>query len=311
MITAYVTHRDYHLHHMGPGHPECPARLEAIQKRLALAGVLQQTMQFDAKAATDEQLASVHSPSYLNYLAQRQPTREWAVLDGDTRLNSHSLAAGRLAAGAVVSGVDKVYRGQADNVFCAVRPPGHHAETAAAMGFCFYNNVAVGATYAKQRYGAQRIAIADFDVHQCNGTIDIFKNDPDVLICTSFQRSFYPWRYLDEEYPNVINTPLPAGAGSDAFRRAVEQQWLPALHDFRPELVLISAGFDAHRNDPMAGLCLDNADFYWVTRQLIDVASQYADNRLVSTLEGGYDLVTLGYCVEAHLKALLGQPWAP
>ncbi|WP_148253970.1 histone deacetylase family protein [Aidingimonas lacisalsi] len=310
MITAYLTHRDYYLHHMGPGHPECPARLEAIQARLALAGVLQQTMQFDAKPATDAQLVSVHSFDYLKRLEQRQPTHDWAELDSDTILNPHSLSVGRMAAGAVIAGIDKVYRQQADNVFCVVRPPGHHAEVANAMGFCFYNNIAVGAAYAKTRYRAKRIAIVDFDVHQCNGTIDIFKNDPNVLICTSYQHPFYPWRYLEGTFDNVINTPLPAGADSDVFRRAVEQQWLPALHDFQPDLVLISAGFDAHRNDPMAELCLETIDYHWITQQIIEVAALYADNRLVSTLEGGYDLATLGFCAEAHLKALLGQPFS-
>ena len=177
------------------------------------------------------------------------------------------------------------------------------------MGFCFYNNVAVGAAHARERYGARRIAILDFDVHQCNGTIDIFKNDPDVLICTSFQFPFYPWRYLRSEWQNVVNTPLEAGTDSTTFRQAIEDDWLPALHGFKPDLVLVSAGFDAHREDPIADLCLEDEDYYWVTRLALDIAALYADNRLVSVLEGGYNLKSLARSTEAHVKALLDLPY--
>ncbi|MDR5905844.1 histone deacetylase family protein [Franzmannia qiaohouensis] len=311
MITAYITHPRCMDHHMGPQHPESPLRLEAIRARLALAGVLQQTMQSEAKPATDEQLLRVHPARHLHALDKCVPDDGLVTIDsGDTLMNPHSLDAARVAAGAVVRGVDQVFRHQADNVFCAVRPPGHHAEASDAMGFCFYNNVAVGAAHAREAYGARRIAILDFDVHQCNGTIDIFKDDPEILICTSFQYPFYPWRYLRSDSHNVINTPLEAGCDSTAFRRAIEDDWLPALHAFKPDLVLLSAGFDAHRDDPMAELNLDEADYHWVTRLALEIAALYADNRLVSVLEGGYDPDALGRCAEAHVKALLGQPWS-
>lgn len=311
MITSYITHPHCHDHHMGPEHPESPQRLEAIRAHLSLAGVLQQTMQSEAKPATDEQLMRVHPPRHLHSLDKCVPSEGLVTIDdGDTLMNPHSLDAARVAAGAVVRGVDHVFRQQADNVFCAVRPPGHHAEATDAMGFCFYNNIAVGAAHARARYGAQRIAILDFDVHQCNGTIDIFKDDPGILICTSFQFPFYPWRYLRDESHNVINTPLSAGTDGQGFRSAIEDDWLPALHAFKPDLVLVSAGFDAHRDDPMAELCLTEEDYHWVTRLAMEIAALYADNRLVSVLEGGYDLDALGRCATAHLKALLGQPFS-
>ncbi|UYG09562.1 histone deacetylase family protein [Halomonas sp. M4R1S46] len=310
MITAYISHPDCQRHHMGPEHPESPLRLEAIRARLMLGGILQQTMQSDAREATEAQLARVHPLRHLRALDKCLPDHGLVALDGDTLMNPDTLLAARLAAGAVVRGVDLVFRHQADNVFCAVRPPGHHAEASDAMGFCFYNNVAVGAAHARARYGVRRVAILDFDVHQCNGTIDIFKDDPEVLVCTSFQYPFYPWRYLRSESQNVINTPLAAGTDGPAFRRAVEDDWLPALHAFKPELVLVSAGFDAHREDPLAELCLEDEDYHWVTHLAMEIAALYADNRLVSVLEGGYDPDALGRGAEAHIKALLGLPFA-
>ncbi|MFG6666588.1 histone deacetylase family protein [Halomonas sp. HNIBRBA4712] len=309
MITAYLTHPDCVLHHMGPEHPESPARLEAIRARLALDGLLQQTMQGEAKEAPTEALERVHAARHLSALEKCQPREGFMALDSDTLMNPDTLKAARVAAGAVIKGVDQVVKRQADNVFCAVRPPGHHAEAAEAMGFCFYNNVAVGAAHAREHHGIARVAILDFDVHQCNGTIDIFKNDPNVLICSSFQSPFYPWRYLKSEWPNVINTPLAAGCQSAEFREAVLTRWLPALHDFKPELVLLSTGFDAHRDDPMGELELNDEDYYWVTRQAMEIAERYAERRLVSVLEGGYNPTSLASGCAAHLKALLGLPF--
>lgn len=294
---------------MGPSHPESPKRLEAIADRLSLSGLLQQTMQSDAKEATDEQLERVHPGRHLRSLERCVPERGIVALDADTMMNPDSLSAARVASGAAVKAVDQVYRGQADNVFCSVRPPGHHAEAADAMGFCFFNNVAVGAAHARHRYSASRIAILDFDVHQCNGTIDIFKNDPNVLICTSYQHPFYPWRYMRNDYNNVVSTPLEVGTASQAFRQTVERHWLPALHAFKPDLVMLSAGFDAHAEDQIADICLKDEDFYWVTHLAMEIATLYADDRVVSILEGGYHLETLAAGVEAHIKALLGQPF--
>ncbi|MFD2189991.1 histone deacetylase family protein [Pistricoccus aurantiacus] len=309
MITSYITHPTCFDHFMGPEHPESPKRLEAIHAQLSLDGVLQQTMQTDAKPATQEQVARVHPLRHMQSLQDCVPEHGMISLDSDTLMNSFSLEASLLAAGAVVRGVDQVYRRQADNVFCAVRPPGHHAEASEAMGFCFYNSVAIGAAHAKARYHAQRVAIIDFDVHQCNGTVDIFKDDPSVLVCTSFQYPFYPWRYLRDEHHNVVNTRLPAGTDGPAFRKAIEKDWLPALHAFKPEILLVSAGFDAHREDPMAELNLEDEDYHWVTQLCMEIAALYAENRLVSVLEGGYCLEALGRGVSAHVKALLGQPY--
>lgn len=309
MITSYITHPHCDRHLMGPTHPESPKRLEAIRARMSLAGVLQQTMQSEARPASDEQLARVHPLQHIHALDRCAPEHGLVSLDNDTFLNAHSIAAARLASGAVVRGVDQVFRHQADNVFCAVRPPGHHAEATEAMGFCFYNNVAVGAAHALAQHGVQRIAIVDFDVHQCNGTIDIFADDPDMLICTSYQSPFYPWRYLHPQADNVVCTPLAAGSDSRTFRQAVERDWLPALQAHRPELILVSAGFDAHRDDPMGGLALDDEDYHWVTSLAMDVARSHADHRLVSVLEGGYDLNALGRSATAHVQALLGLPY--
>lgn len=308
MITAYITHPHCMRHLMGPTHPESPKRLEAIRARLALTGILTHTMQSDAPPVTRETLALAHSLQYLDALEAHAPTQGLHELDGDTHMGQDTLTAARLAAGAVVRGVDQVFRHQADNVFCAVRPPGHHAERSTAMGFCFYNNIAVGIAHARQRHGVERVAVLDFDVHQGNGTVDIFKNDPGVLICSSFQSPFYPWRYQQGQWDNVLNTPLSVGADGHEFRRRVEAQWLPALQAFKPQLVLLSAGFDAHRDDPMGGLNLLEDDYYWVTQLALDIARVYAEGRLVSALEGGYHLDSLATSVEAHLKALLGLP---
>ncbi|MES3674464.1 histone deacetylase family protein [Halomonas elongata] len=309
MITAYITHPDHPRHYMGPEHPESPQRLDAIRARLLRSGILQQTMQSDAVEASMAQLRRVHPEAHLRLLEHRLPEQGFTTIDGDTLMTPDSLRIARLAAGAAIKGVDRVYRHQADNAFCAMRPPGHHAEASNAMGFCLYNNVAVAAAHARSQYGARRVAILDFDVHQCNGTIDIFQNDPNVLICTSFQYPFYPWRYLDCRASNIVNTPLPAGTDGPAFRRAIEASWLPALHDFRPDLVLVSAGFDAHREDPLAELCLGDEDFYWVSRLAVEIAERYAQRRLVTVLEGGYAGDALGRSTEAYLKALLGLPF--
>ncbi|MEL0618560.1 histone deacetylase family protein [Cobetia marina] len=309
MITSYISHSDCGNHFMGPTHPESPLRLQAIQRQLALSGVIQHVQQYDARPATLEQLARVHPMRHLQALDKCPPQAgQLLALSEDTVMCADSLVAARLAAGAVVRGIDQVMRNQADNVFCAVRPPGHHAERADAMGFCFYNNVAVGALHARQQYGVRRIAILDFDVHQGNGTVDIFKHDPDTLVCSSFQNAMYPWRYLESRWEHIHNTPLAEGCGSLDFRHAIEAQWLKKLDDFKPELILISAGFDAHREDPMAELCLEDDDYYWITRLAMDVARRHCQGRVVSVLEGGYCLEALARSTEAHVKALAGLP---
>jgi acetoin utilization deacetylase AcuC-like enzyme len=222
-------------------------------------------------------------------------------------MNPHTLPAALRAAGAAVQAVDAVLRGEADAAFCAVRPPGHHAGRRQAMGFCIFNNIAVGAAHALEAHGLRRVAIVDFDVHHGNGTQDIFKGDARVLFCSTHLHPFYP--YTGERLPggNIVNTPLPMGAGGRVFRQAINDDWLPRLHAFKPEMIFISAGFDAHRLDPLGGLALVEEDYYWVTQRLIDVAKQYCPGRIVSSLEGGYNLSVLGTSVAAHLRAFLDE----
>ena len=305
MITAYLTHPDCALHHMGPEHPESPLRLEAIRARLSLSGLLQQTMQADAKEAYDEALARVHPLRHLNALEKCLPKEGIVTLDSDTMMNPDSLKAARVAAGAVVRGVDQVFKRQADNVFCAVRPPGHHAEAADAMGFCFYNNIVVGARHALEHHGLQRVAIVDFDVHHGNGTEHIVAGDDRVLFCSTFQHPFYPNSGDGPTADNVVNVPLPAGAGSDEFRAAVGEFWLPRLRAHQPQMLLVSAGFDAHAADDMAGLNLVDNDYGWIMQELVCLAAEQEFCPIVASLEGGYDLHALARSVEALLKAML------
>jgi len=220
-------------------------------------------------------------------------------------MNAHSLTAARHAAGAVVLATDLVATGECRTAFCAVRPPGHHAERNRAMGFCLFNNVAVGAAHALATHGVERVAIVDFDVHHGNGTEDIFSADPRVLMVSTFQHPLYPYSGLDHPAANMVNVPLAAGTGGAEFRDAVRDRWLPALERHRPEIVYVSAGFDAHREDPLAGLKLVEADYAWVTRELVALAAKHAKGRIVSTLEGGYGLSALGRSVAEHIRELI------
>jgi acetoin utilization deacetylase AcuC-like enzyme len=305
MPTAFITHPSFLLHEMGPYHPECPERLMAISDRMIASGVDPYLRHFTAPAATREQIARVHGAAYLDEIEAASPEAGLHFIDPDTALNPHSLTAARHAAGAVVMAVDLVMRGDAATAFCAVRPPGHHAERRRAMGFCLFNNVAVGAAHAMAEYGVKRVAIIDFDVHHGNGTEDIFQDDPRVLMASTFQHPLYPYCGLDNPAPNMVNVPLSAGSGSDEFRGAVVDHWLPALDKHRPELIMISAGFDAHREDPLAGLKLTEADYAWVTHELVKVAAKYSKRRIVSTLEGGYALSALGRSAAEHVRVLV------
>jgi acetoin utilization deacetylase AcuC-like enzyme len=292
---------------MGAHHPEQPSRLSAINDRLIATGLEMSLRACDAPCATRAQLEAAHDPDYVAQIFATAPAEGLVWLDGDTAMMPRTLNAALRAAGAVVHGVDLAMSGEARHVFCAVRPPGHHAERARAMGFCLFNNVAVGAMHALQAHGLERVAIADFDVHHGNGTEDIVAGDPRVLFCSTFQHPFYPYSGEASEADNLVNVPLPAGAGSEAFRTAVEEHWLPRLAAFQPQLILVSAGFDAHQVDDMSAINLVDADYAWVTRRLCEQAEASAQGRLVSTLEGGYELHALGRCVEAHLKAMLGE----
>lgn len=307
MSIGYITHHQCQLHEMGDYHPEQPARLQAINDRLIASGLDMALRQYDALPATREQLLAAHGEAHVSEVFRKSPEHGHVALDGDTSMNPFSLQAALLAAGAVTQAVDTVIAGELGQVFCGVRPPGHHAERDRAMGFCLFNNIAVGAYHALEHHGLERVAIVDFDVHHGNGTEDIVKGDERILFCSTFQHPFYPHSGHDTRAPNILNVPLPAGSGGEQFRAAVSEHWLPRLNEFAPQLVMVSAGFDAHQADPLADFNLVDDDFAWVTRRLCEQAEQSALGRLVSSLEGGYDLHALARCVEAHLKAMLGE----
>ena len=306
MATAFITHPECLKHDMGAGHPERPQRLGAIEDQLIASGVEQFLARYEAPLASDEQLARVHPIEYVQAIRQAAPEEGTVHLDPDTAMNPHSLNAALRAAGAGVLATDLVMRGEAESAFCAVRPPGHHACRSRPMGFCIFNNVAVAARHAAEVHGVERVAIIDFDVHHGNGTEDIFAGDPRVLMASIFQHPFYPYCGTEHPASNMVNVPLPAGAGSKQFRDAVTQQWLPALEAFKPGLVIFSAGFDAHMEDDMAMLRLHDADYGWVTEQIKEVAQRHARGRMVSMLEGGYALDALGRSVVQHVRVLAG-----
>jgi acetoin utilization deacetylase AcuC-like enzyme len=303
--TAFITHPSCLQHEMGPGHPECPDRLTAIADQLIASGLDAHVTRYEAPRASVEQVARVHDRRYIDAIEAASPASGLRYLDPDTALNPQSVPAAFHAAGAVVHAVDLVCGGKHRNAFCAVRPPGHHAESRRAMGFCIFNSVAIGAAHALAVHGLSRVAIVDFDVHHGNGTEEMFTDDPRVLMVSTFQYPLYPYSGVDNPAPNMVNIPLSAGNGGTEFRDAVRKHWLPALDDHEPELILVSAGFDAHREDPLAGLAFVEDDYAWVTRELIDVAGRHAKGRIVSTLEGGYALSALGRSVVAHLRELI------
>jgi acetoin utilization deacetylase AcuC-like enzyme len=306
MLTAFITHPDCLKHDMGAGHPEQPARLSAIEDQLIASGIDGALQRYDAPLATDEQLARVHPIEYVRAIRDAAPTAGTVHLDPDTAMNAYTLNAALRAAGAAVLAVDLVMGNKHQTTFSSVRPPGHHACRARPMGFCIFNNVAVAARHAIQAHGLERVAIIDFDVHHGNGTEEIFEGDPAVLMASTFQHPFYPYSGTEMPASNMVNVPLAAGAGSKQFHEAVTQHWLPALEEFRPELLVISAGFDAHIEDDMAMLQLRDADYRWVTEQVKAVADRHARGRVVSMLEGGYALSALGRSVVQHVRVLAG-----
>jgi acetoin utilization deacetylase AcuC-like enzyme len=306
MKTAYLTHPSSLKHDMGAGHPECPARIQAIEDQLIASGLLPFLDHHQAPAASKEQLARVHSIDYIESIFNSSPSTGLVYLDPDTAMNPYSLEAALHAAGAAVNAVDLVMSAQAENAFCNIRPPGHHAGRDSASGFCIFNNVAVAAAHALEHHGLSRVAIADFDVHHGNGTDEIFNKDPRVMLCSTFRHPYYPYHGVESGNEHIINVPLAAGATGVEFRAAVSEHWLPALERFQPQMLLISAGFDAHREDDMGGLALREADYAWVTELLKDLALRHSNGRIVSTLEGGYALHALGRSVLAHIKVLSG-----
>jgi acetoin utilization deacetylase AcuC-like enzyme len=301
---AYITHPDCLRHEMGQGHPECPARLRAIEDRLTAAGVFDWLRHIEAPEAPLIALQRAHNALYLAELDAASPATGYAHVDPDTYMNPYTLRAARRAAGALLRAVDGVIGGEFARAFCAVRPPGHHATRGEAMGFCFYGNAAVGVLHALEVHGMARVALIDFDVHHGNGSEHILAGDERVLMVSTFQHPLYPASGVDPLGENMVNVPLPPYSDGTALRGAVTREWLPALERFRPQLIVISAGFDAHRDDDMSQLMWTEADYAWITQQLVDVAQRHCHGRIVSTLEGGYDLPSLARSVLAHVKVL-------
>ncbi len=311
--TGYFTHRDCWLHEMGPGHPECPARLDAIEDRLLVSGVGDALERCNVPLASLAEIELAHDPMHIaalqgltdrleQELAAGGP--EYKQLDTDTSINRHTFKAALRAAGATLAATDAVLAGELENAFCNVRPPGHHATRNQAMGFCFFNNVAVGVKYALERHHLKRVAVIDFDVHHGNGTEDILAGDPRVLMCGIFQHPFYPFSGDKDPASNMLNVPVAAYTKGMDIREIIEMMWIPRLEAFKPEMIFISAGFDAHREDDMGQLGMTENDFAWITTRIKDIARRFSKGRIVSCLEGGYVMDPLARSVEAHLRVL-------
>lgn len=305
MTIVVISHPACRLHDMGDAHPERPARLDAIDDQLISSGLSFVLHRSDAIQVARADLERVHDHDYVDRVFAASPSTGMVHLDDETIMMPQTLEAALYAAGAVVQGVDMVMDKKASAVFCAVRPPGHHAERRNAMGFCLFNNVAVGAAHALDVRGLERVAIVDFDVHHGNGTEDIFKDDARVLFCSSFQHPLYPHSGADTDNPHILNLPLPAGADGALFRERVAAQWLPEIERFAPQMIFISAGFDGHVEDDIADMRLREHDFAWITARLKEIAERHGEGRIVSVLEGGYALSALGRSVVMHLKAFL------
>ena len=306
MTAAFISHSACIKHEMGINHPECPERLGAINDQLLISGLLDFMDSYDAPLATIEQISRAHSTWYLDEIIAQSPEEGYHFVDPDTKMNPFTVTAALRAAGAAIHATDLVLAGKASTAFCCIRPPGHHAEYAAAMGFCFFNNVAIGMRHALDVHGLERIALIDFDVHHGNGSEDIFHDDDRVLMCSIFEQGIYPFSGEEPKGPNMVNVGLPSYSKGDKFREVVEEKWLPALEAFQPQMIYISAGFDGHREDDMGNLGLVEADYEWVSKKLMEVANKFCQGRVVSCLEGGYVLSPLARSVVAHVKVLIG-----
>ena len=310
MTTAFYTHPQCRLHDMGSEHPECPQRLDAISDHLRATGLDMALVFHDAPEATLEQIERAHTAGYVlqlgDLLRQVEAEGRPRALDPDTLACPGTWRAALRAAGAAVAATDAVIAGEAVNAFCAVRPPGHHATRDETMGFCFFNNVAVAARHALDVHGLQRVAIVDFDVHHGNGTEDIVAGDERILMCSFFQHPLYPYSGAVPKGTNMVNVPIPPYTRGPEVRDAIEAMWMPRLEAFRPEMVFVSAGFDAHREDDLGQLGLVEADYEWITQRLVAVAERHAKGRIVSCLEGGYSLSALARSVAAHVRVLAG-----
>jgi acetoin utilization deacetylase AcuC-like enzyme len=307
MTTGFFSHPDCLLHEMGAAHPERPARLRAIDEQL-LASRIDTVVERDEAAplAGEAALLRVHTQAHIDFVRNLSPAQGYASIDADTLMNPHTWQAALRAAGVALAATDAVIEGRYENAFCSIRPPGHHAEPARAMGFCFFNNVVVAARHALEVHGLARVAIIDFDVHHGNGTQAACTGDSRILMCSFFQHPLYPYSGTDETQPNMVNVPLPARTPGMEVRAVIEQLWLPRLHAFKPEMIFISAGFDAHCEDDLGSMGLVEDDFAWITSQMRVIARRYARGRMVSCLEGGYNLSALSRSVVAHLRSLAG-----
>lgn len=312
-MTGYFTHRDCWKHEMGPGHPECGERLDAIEDRLLISGLDVALDRREAPIASLTDIELAHGRMHiaamrgLNDMLKEEieaggPTH--TQIDPDTSINIYTWDAMLRAAGATIAATDAVIAGEMPNAFCSVRPPGHHASRDKASGFCFFNNVAIAAKYALERHGLQRVAIIDFDVHHGNGTENIVAGDDRILMASFYQHPFYPLDYVHSTAANLVNVPVPAYIKGTEVREIIEQTWMPRLDAFQPEMIFISAGFDSHREDDMGQMGLVESDFAWITQRLMDVAKRHSKGRIVSCLEGGYTLSSLARSVEAHVRVL-------
>jgi acetoin utilization deacetylase AcuC-like enzyme len=308
MTTAYFSHPDCRRHDMGGGHPECPQRLDAIEDHLLATGLDVALTRFDVPLAKHSDLMLAHAESYLveleEFMQQATERGEHRALDPDTTVCPATWKAALRAAGAAVAATDAVLDGRAENAFCAIRPPGHHATRSQSMGFCFFNNVAIAARHALDVRKLRRVAIIDFDVHHGNGTEDIIAGDDRVLMASIFQDQLYPFSGGVPMGDNMVNLPIPAYTRGGEVRELIEANWMPRLEAFKPEMIFISAGFDAHREDDLGQLGLVEADYEWITRRIVDVARRHSRGRIVSCLEGGYALSALARSVAAHLRVL-------
>jgi acetoin utilization deacetylase AcuC-like enzyme len=304
MATALLLDPIYKQHIPGPGHPERPERYDAITAALEREGLVKSLERIGVRPATDDEIAMCHPRDYIAVVKRDFARGAHDLSTGDTAIGPKSLDVALRAAGGVLNAVDAVMDGRVKNAFCAVRPPGHHAGRSHAMGFCFFNNVAIAARHALERHGLQRVAVVDFDVHHGNGTEDILAGDERVLMVGIFQKGLYPFSGETPRGPNMVNLPLAAYTRGPAVRELIEQVWLPRLDAFRPEMLFVSAGFDAHRDDDLGQLGLVESDYAWITATLCEVAKRHARGRIVSCLEGGYNLDALARSVEAHVRAL-------
>jgi len=306
MTLAIISHPDCILHDAGPEHPERPERVKVIQNALKHFPFNVPCEFLQAPLATREQLINAHHESYVDWIMSIAPKEGVIGIDADTWMNPYTLNAALRAAGALPFAVDLVMQQKAQAAFCNIRPPGHHAEYEKAMGFCFFNNVAIGVMHALKQYQLERIAIIDFDVHHGNGTQNIFQDDSQVMYCSSFEYPFYPGYQEERDNEHILSVPLSAGTTSETFREKVKAAWFEKLAAFQPQFIFFSAGFDAHCNDPLADLNLVEADYVWLTTQIAKIAKAHCDGRMVSALEGGYNLEALAQCVPAHVNAMVG-----